>query len=94
VAASAAAAAPASALGTLGRVLLWVAVGLAVLLVLVLLLGRPARMLIRVAHRVRASRQAKRARARLADDSDDPFWEPPASRAVPDDVTQELVPRS
>ncbi|GIM96080.1 hypothetical protein Ato02nite_078730 [Paractinoplanes toevensis] len=76
---NAAAAPPSSGLGTLSRVLLWIAVALAVLLLLPFLLRRPARMVTGVARRRWALRQAQRARARLTADHDDPFWEAPVS---------------
>jgi membrane-anchored mycosin MYCP len=69
---------PSSGLGTLSRWLLWVGVGLVALLLLMLVLQRPARTLAKaVAHRG-SRRRAQAARARMTDDNDDPFWEPPA----------------
>ncbi|WP_148086315.1 S8 family serine peptidase [Micromonospora sp. HM5-17] len=73
----AAAVAPANRLGTLSQVLLGIAVALAVLLVAPYLLRRPARVLADSVARRQLSRQARRARARVADD--DPFWDAPVS---------------
>jgi hypothetical protein len=69
-----------SDLGTLSRWLFWVAIGLAVLLLLPYLLGPPVRMVRAMVARRWAARQARQVRARMADDSDDEFWEPPAVR--------------
>jgi hypothetical protein len=76
---NAAAETPTSGLGTLSRVLLWVGAGLAALVLLGFLLQRPARKLAEAVARRRARRQALAAQARMANDNDDPFWEPPAS---------------
>lgn len=84
---------PSSGLGTLSQVLLWIAVGLALLVVLPFLLRRPARMLTQAVARFRANRRVREARARMAADNDDAFWEPPASapaRAAPDEATEAL----
>lgn len=80
VGANAAPTAPTSGLGTLSKVLLWIAAGLAVIPLLPFLVRQPTRLVAQTVARRRVSRQAERARARLADD-DDPFWEPPASGA-------------
>ena len=78
---------PANGLGTLSRVLWWIAVGLAVLLLLPFLIQRPTRMLRGLMARRRAERQAKQTRARMADDNyQDPFWEPPRSGPVRDEA--------
>lgn len=69
---------PSSGPGTLTRVLLWGAVGLALLLLLPFLLKRPLRMLARAQASHRANRLARQTRARMAADNDDPFWDPPA----------------
>jgi hypothetical protein len=86
---NAAAETPASGLGTLSRVLLWGGAGLAAAVLLGLLLQRPARTLTEVVARRRARRQALAARARMADDNDDPFWEPPPG--VGDPAAQDEV---
>jgi hypothetical protein len=70
---------PASGMRTLSRALLWGGTALAVLLILGYLLQRPARKLADLVARRRARRRALAAQARMADDKDDPFWEPPAS---------------
>lgn len=76
---NAAAETAASGLGTLSRVLLWVGAGLAAMVLLTFLLQRPPRKLAEAVARRRARRQALAAQARMANDNDDPFWEPPAS---------------
>ncbi|GIF19594.1 hypothetical protein Ate02nite_23240 [Paractinoplanes tereljensis] len=76
---NAATAKPASGLGTLSRVLLWIAVALGVLLLLPFVLQRPARLASGLIARRLALRRAQRARARLTTDRDDPFWEAPVS---------------
>ncbi|MGX7674469.1 S8 family serine peptidase [Plantactinospora sp. DSM 117369] len=72
------AAEPSGGLVTLSQVLLGITVGLIGLLILPFLLQRSARMLTQIFAR-RANRQAQRARASIADDNDDLFWEPPTS---------------
>jgi len=83
-----------NSMGTLSRVLLWFAIGLAVLMLLPFLLQRPARLVTGAVARHKANKQAELARARMADDSDDPFWEPPAGavRTDQDEVTA-VIPR-
>ncbi|GIE03770.1 S8 family serine peptidase [Paractinoplanes durhamensis] len=86
---------PTSSLGTLSQVLLWIAVALAVCLLLPFVLQRPARRLAGLAKRAWAKRQAQRARARMLDDGDnDPFWEPPstASSEDRDEITEVIHP--
>jgi subtilisin family serine protease len=79
-----------STMGTLSQVLLWLAVALALLLLLPFLLQRPARMLSGVVTSRMAERRARETRARLTDDANDPFWEPPTghSRDEPTEVIQ------
>ena len=72
-----------SGLGTLSRWLFWVAIALAVLLLLPYLLRRPVQMVRAMVARRWAARQAQLVRARMADDSDDEFWEPPPVRTGP-----------
>ncbi|WP_433389180.1 S8 family serine peptidase [Micromonospora sp. KLBMP9576] len=68
---------PASGMETLSRVLTWVGVTLAVLVLLAYLLPRPVRAVAGSVARRRAHRQALAARARITADGDDPFWERP-----------------
>ncbi|MFG1890457.1 S8 family serine peptidase [Micromonospora sp. NPDC049051] len=76
---------PSSGLGTLSRVLTWVAVGLAVVVLLAYLLPPPVRALGAAVARRRARRQALAARARITDDDgDDPFWDRPAGQPAHD----------
>jgi membrane-anchored mycosin MYCP len=82
---------PSSGLGTLSRWLLRVGAGLVALVLLVLLLQRPARTLAKVVARRRARRQALGARARMTDDNDDPFWEPPAGGGGGQDAHDEVA---
>ncbi len=89
-----AAAAPPSGLRTLSQALLWTAAGLVALLLLAFAFRPTARVLTRVATHRRAIRQARQARARMADDADDPFWEPPTdglAGADRDEVTAAIA---
>jgi membrane-anchored mycosin MYCP len=80
---NAAAEKPSNGLATLSRVLTWVGAGLVIFLVLGFLLQPPVRALTGVLARRRARSAGRAARARMSDDTDDPFWHPPTSGAQP-----------
>ncbi|MEV6301346.1 S8 family serine peptidase [Actinoplanes sp. NPDC051861] len=80
---AATAAAPDNPMSTLSRVLTWLAAGLAVALLLSYLVKPSARALAGIAARRRDLRLAEQTRARLATDTDDPFWDAPAGGGRP-----------